>query len=97
MKTYSVINFFLVNLLINVNSESTENYLLLVISLDGFRYDYLDRYSNENGFLKKFSKTGFKAAWSESIFPANTYPNHWSLVTGVYAVSSIISLYITRV
>ena len=80
--------FFLVflNLIIKVKGLR-DNYLLLVISLDGFRYDYLDNYSNENGFLKKFSKSGFKAAWSVSIFPSNTYPNHWSIVSGMYAES----------
>ena len=83
--------FILISFLKIINGKNKENNLLLVISLDGFRYDYLDRYSNEDGFLKKFSKTGFKAAWSESIFPSNTYPNHWSLVTGLYAVISIRS------
>ena len=73
--------------MLKINCKSKENYLLLVISLDGFRDDYLDRYSNDNGFLKRFSQTGFKAAWSESIFPANTYPNHWSIVTGLYPES----------
>ena len=65
--------------------ESNDNYLLLVISLDGFRYDYLDRYSNKDGFLVKFANQGFRAAYSESIFPSNTYPNHWSMVTGLRA------------
>lgn len=67
----------------NKNELINENYMLFVISLDGFRHDYLDRYSNENGFLRKLSKSGVRA-YSESIFPSNTYPNHWTIVTGVW-------------
>ncbi len=72
---------------ISATREQNDRYLLLVISLDGFRHDYLDKYSNQNGFLSKFAQSGFRAAWSESIFPSNTYPNHWSIVTGLYAES----------
>lgn len=57
--------------------------LLLVISLDGFRYDYLDKYSSKNGFLHRLATKGSRASWSEPIFPTNTYPNHWSIVTGL--------------
>ena len=78
---------FILCLLGKGKSATKDNYLLLVISLDGFRHDYLDKYSNKNGFLREFAKSGFKAAWSESIFPSNTYPNHYSIVTGLYAES----------
>ena len=69
----------------SIEATVNDNYLLLVISLDGFRYDYLDRYSNKNGFLVKFANEGFRALYSESIFPSNTYPNHYTMVTGLTA------------
>ena len=75
-KLFFIFSYFV----LKINCKNKENYLLLVISLDGFRDDYLDRYSDDYGFLKRFARTGFKASWSESIFPANTYPNHWRLV-----------------
>lgn len=71
----------------SANSQFDDNYLLLIISLDGFRYDYLKRYSNPNGFLDKFSQQGVKSVWSEPIFPSNTYPVHWSIATGMWAES----------
>ena len=68
-----------------VTCETSQNdRLLLVISLDGFRYDYLDLYANKDGFLHKMAAQGVRASWSESIFPTQTYPNHWSIVTGLY-------------
>ena len=67
---------------------SNEDNFLLVISLDGFRYDYLDKYSNKEGFLYQLGKNGSRACWSDSIFPSNTYPNHWSIVTGLYPDST---------
>ncbi len=51
----------------------------ICIYLDGFRHDYIDRYSNPDGFLRSLCDTGVRAAWSESIFPTNTYPNHWTI------------------
>ncbi len=53
---------------------------------DGFRYDYIDRYSNPSGFLRTLSEDGVRGK-SESIFPTNTYPNHWTIVTGVHPES----------
>ena len=64
------------------------NNLVVVVSLDGFRYDYLDKYCNKNGFLYQLSRKGVRAKWSDPIFPTNTYPNHWSIVTGLYPESS---------
>ncbi len=43
---------------------------LLVISLDGFRHDYLDNYSTKNGFLHKVATSGARACWSDSVFPS---------------------------
>ena len=78
---------FFVSLTFGINGEEkkakSDNFLL-VISLDGFRYDYLDKYSRKEGFLNQLANKGVRAAWSESIFPTNTYPNHWSIVTGLY-------------
>lgn len=68
--------------------KPTDENFVLVISLDGFRYDYLDKYSNKNGFLRKLAASGSRACWSDSVFPTNTYPNHWSIVTGLFPQNS---------
>ncbi|KAL0960766.1 hypothetical protein HGRIS_005788 [Hohenbuehelia grisea] len=58
---------------------------VLVVSIDGLRADYLDR-----GFtphLLDISKQGLRAKFMRPIFPTLTFPNHWALMTGLYAES----------
>ena len=75
---------FLISITLSTNEIEQNDRLLLVISLDGFRYDYLDFYAEKNGFLNSLAKRGVRACWSESIYPTQTYPNHWSIATGLY-------------
>ena len=66
-----------------VNSPSAkEKPYLILISADGFRYDYAKKYNAEN--LLKFSKKGVSAKAMLPSFPSITFPNHWSLITGLY-------------
>lgn len=52
----------------------------ILISIDGFRPDYLDR--GVTPTLSRLAATGVSAAMRPS-FPSKTYPNHWTLVTGL--------------
>jgi alkaline phosphatase D len=58
-----------------------KNYVLLV-SLDAFRWDYSKLYNTPN--LNKLAKDGVKADRMYSSFPTVTFPNHYSIVTGLY-------------
>ena len=59
---------------------------LLLISFDGFRWDYLKRTETPN--FDKFIESGVYAINGlQSVFPTVTLTNHWSLVTGLYAES----------
>lgn len=62
------------------HSGSTQRVLL--ISLDGFRHDYIEAYNLEN--FSKFVQEGTKASYNNPQFPAQSFPNHWSIVTGAY-------------
>ncbi|HXP47466.1 MAG TPA: alkaline phosphatase family protein [Terriglobales bacterium] len=55
---------------------------LILISIDGFRYDYLDKYSPPN--LQRLAATGVRAAAMQPSFPTYTFPNHYTIVTGLY-------------
>src|SRR5262245_40288207 len=55
---------------------------VLLISMDGFRYDYLQRYSPAN--LNSLAATGVRARWLIPSFPSKTFPNHYTIVTGLY-------------
>lgn len=56
---------------------------VLLVSLDGFRWDYLDKYRAAH--LEKFAREGVRAKSLTSVFPSATFPNHYSIVTGLYA------------
>lgn len=58
-----------------------KNYVVLV-SLDAFRWDYTRLYNTPN--LNKMAKDGVKADRMISSFPTVTFPNHYSIATGLY-------------
>ncbi len=55
---------------------------VILISLDGFRADYLDRGRSPN--LKRLADRGVRAEWLTPAFPTKTFPNHYTIVTGLY-------------
>ena len=61
-----------------------DNYVLL-ISFDGFRYDYLDKTETPN--FDYFVSTGVHAKSLVPVFPSLTFPNHYSIATGSYSDS----------
>jgi predicted AlkP superfamily pyrophosphatase or phosphodiesterase len=55
---------------------------VILISLDGFRVDYLDRH--ETPVLDRLASKGVRAQWLIPSFPTLTYPNHYAMLTGRY-------------
>ena len=55
---------------------------VILISLDGFRYDYLNLYRPPN--LKALAGRGVRAGWMTPSFPSKTFPNHYTIATGLY-------------
>ncbi|KAJ1941090.1 hypothetical protein EC988_006856, partial [Linderina pennispora] len=55
---------------------------LILVSLDGFRPDYLDRGITPN--LLEIGKQGLRADYMLPSFPSSTFPNHYTIVTGLY-------------
>lgn len=55
---------------------------VILISIDGFRYDYLEKYGAPN--LRRLAATGVRAESMQPCFPTVTFPNHYSIVTGLY-------------
>lgn len=58
---------------------------LLLVSFDGFRADYLQRFPMPN--LKLLYSQGVLVEELTNVFITKTFPNHYSLVTGLYAES----------
>lgn len=65
----------------NAVAQYNKPYVIL-ISADGFRYDYADKYKATN--LKKLRRKGVFAKSMIPSFPSVTFPNHYSIATGLY-------------
>src|SRR5689334_25056629 len=55
---------------------------LILISIDGFRADYLDRGITPT--LASLAADGVRADALKPAFPTLTFPNHYTIVTGLY-------------
>lgn len=62
-------------------SQEDDSYVLM-ISFDGFRADYIDWYDTPN--FDRLAKEGVKAKGMKPVFVSKTFPNHYSLATGMY-------------
>lgn len=54
---------------------------VILVSIDGFRADYLSR--GEAPVLEGLARSGVRAAAMRPAFPSLTFPNHYTLVTGL--------------
>lgn len=64
------------------HSKHLEAPIVLLVSFDGFRADYLDRYDLPS--FQRFMREGVRAQGLIPVFPSVTSPNHYSIVTGLY-------------
>jgi predicted AlkP superfamily pyrophosphatase or phosphodiesterase len=55
---------------------------LILVSIDGYRSDYLDR--RHSPVLAALAADGVRAKGMRPVFPSLTYPNHYTLATGLY-------------
>ncbi len=55
---------------------------VILISIDGFQADYLTPEHTPN--LYQLANAGVHAAYLEPVFPSKTFPNHYSIITGLY-------------
>jgi predicted AlkP superfamily pyrophosphatase or phosphodiesterase len=65
----------------NDKSQLNKPYVIL-ISADGFRADFTELY--DATFLKSVAQNGVRAKFMTPSFPSLTFPNHYSIVTGMY-------------
>jgi predicted AlkP superfamily pyrophosphatase or phosphodiesterase len=58
-----------------------ERAIVILVSIDGFRWDYLDRHEAPN--LARLAANGVRAEGLIPQFPSKTFPNHYTIVTGL--------------
>jgi predicted AlkP superfamily pyrophosphatase or phosphodiesterase len=64
------------------NAQTEPKPYVVMVSFDGFRHDYVEKY--QTPCIKKFIKNGAAAESMSPSFPSKTFPNHYTLVTGLY-------------
>uniref|UniRef100_A0A3B1KHF9 Ectonucleotide pyrophosphatase/phosphodiesterase 1 n=1 Tax=Astyanax mexicanus TaxID=7994 RepID=A0A3B1KHF9_ASTMX len=57
---------------------------LILISLDGFRAGYLKSYASLLPSISKLKKCGTSPEYMRPAYPTKTFPNHYTIVTGLY-------------
>jgi predicted AlkP superfamily pyrophosphatase or phosphodiesterase len=62
--------------------EQQKKPYVILISSDGFRYDLAEKYHASN--LLELRDQGVYADYMQPAFPSLTFPNHYSLATGLY-------------
>lgn len=55
---------------------------VILITTDGFRSDYAEKYQAKN--ILSMKQRGVSAAALIPSYPSITFPNHWTLITGLY-------------
>jgi predicted AlkP superfamily pyrophosphatase or phosphodiesterase len=58
--------------------------ILILVSLDGFRWDYLQKLKARTPHLNQLAAEGVHAQRLVSAFPTLTFPNHYTIVTGLW-------------
>lgn len=83
MGRFSLILVVLTGLLSSCTTPrvSTTDAPLILISIDGFRWDYLQRYQAPT--LSRLVATGAHVRSLQPSYPTKTFPNHYTLVTGL--------------
>jgi predicted AlkP superfamily pyrophosphatase or phosphodiesterase len=62
--------------------QQLEKPYVILISADGFRADFAEKYDAIH--LQKLGKQGVRASYMLPSFPSVTFPNHYSIITGLY-------------
>lgn len=65
-----------------VTRNAAERPYVVLVSFDGFRHDYADRWHAPT--LRRVAREGGRAEALIPSFPSKTFPNHYTLVTGMY-------------
>uniref|UniRef100_A0AAX7VBN9 Ectonucleotide pyrophosphatase/phosphodiesterase 1 n=1 Tax=Astatotilapia calliptera TaxID=8154 RepID=A0AAX7VBN9_ASTCA len=60
---------------------------LILVSLDGFRAAYLKEHASHMPVISKLRNNGTTTPYLRPVYPTKTFPNHYTIVTGLYPES----------
>jgi predicted AlkP superfamily pyrophosphatase or phosphodiesterase len=64
-------------------ATQTTKPIVVLIAIDGWRWDYIRRF--QPPVLSKMAASGVRSEGLIPIFPSKTFPNHYTMVTGLHA------------
>lgn len=76
--------FFVFGLLFSMQVFAEQQSVVL-FSLDGFRWDYMEKHNAVN--MKAIASKGVRVTKMWPVYPSKTFPNHLSIVTGLLPVN----------
>ena len=68
------------------NPQQEDHHKTLLISFDGFKHNYLEKVDTPN--FDDLVANGVQAEGLIPVFPSKTFPNHYSIATGLYPENS---------
>ena len=80
--TTHLLSFTFLLLTTLLHSQTNKDAYVVLVSMDGFRWDYQKQFNLPN--LKQIAKEGVHAKSMKPSYPSKTFPNHYSIVTGLY-------------
>ena len=84
MRFLSVFLLALFGLASAARAAGTPWHPLILIALDGFGSDYTEKFAAESPTLRSLKRDGASVQGLIPAFPSNTFPNLYTLVTGLY-------------
>ena len=84
--------FTFIFLSVNVLIRTTSGSRLLLILLDGFRWDYLEQDGHMLPGFQSILLQGVQAEYMLPVYPTLSYPNYYSIMTGQFLYFSCLSL-----
>jgi predicted AlkP superfamily pyrophosphatase or phosphodiesterase len=82
MSRRAVVAALLLLFVVGLSGCRPERPILILLSIDGFRWDYADRIQTPN--IHRVMANGVRAERLIPSFPTKTFPNHYTIVTGLY-------------
>ena len=82
--------FIIACMLLVRETEAGSRYKVLLVSMDGFRWDYINKSATPNFDL--MAREGTRAPYINNTFITKTFPCHYSIATGTYVLFYIFKV-----
>lgn len=77
----SFVSLTFFSVVLSAQANAAQEQSVVLISLDGFRWDYIEKHQAKN--LALIAKQGVRAQKLIPVYPTKTFPNHLSIMTGL--------------